>query len=295
MLCIFGLKAQQDALYTHYAFNTLAVNPAYAGSRDALTLTLLHRSQWVGFNGAPQTQTFTMHTPLKDDDMGIGLSVLNDRIGPINTTSFYGDYAYKIPLYKGKLSMGLKGGVDLIQASLSDLKAIDGDDNSISNVRNRVLPNVGLGAYYALDNFYLGVSCPKLVQNDLYDDASLTRSAVQQRHYYAIAGAMVSIGERVDLKPMSLLKMTAGSPLEMDFTLIAVLQKRIEIGAMVRTADAVGVLFGINFRDNLRLGYSFDWSMGVQTAKYNAGSHEIMLRYDFISNVRRKISSPRNF
>jgi type IX secretion system PorP/SprF family membrane protein len=274
----------------------LAVNPAYAGSRDALTLTLLHRSQWVGFKGAPQTQTFTMHTPLKRDDMGIGLSVVNDRIGPVSTTSFFGDYAYKIPLSKGKLSMGIKGGIDLLQASLIDLSAIESEDNALSsNVRNRVLPNVGVGAYYSLDKFYIGVSCPKLIENNLYDNATSSRNAVQRRHYYAIAGAMIPVMENLEFKPMSLLKMTESSPLEVDFTLIAVIDHRIEVGAMLRTADAIGVLFGINFNNNLRLGYSFDWSTGVKTAKYNAGSHEIMLRYDFISNVRRKITSPRNF
>ena len=121
-LGLSAIEAQQDAMYTHYAYNTLAVNPGYAGSRDALTITGLHRSQWVGFDGAPVTQTLTLHSPFMNDKIGLGMSVVNDKIGPMNVTSFYADFAYRIKVSdKGRLSLGLKGGANLVQGNLSSL------------------------------------------------------------------------------------------------------------------------------------------------------------------------------
>jgi type IX secretion system PorP/SprF family membrane protein len=296
LFCVYSVNAQQEAMYTHYAFNTLSVNPAYAGSRDALTMTALHRSQWVGFKGAPTTQTFTMHAPLRDNSMGLGFSALNDKIGPVNNSSFYLDYAYKIPLGNGKLSMALKGGLDIMQASLTPLLAIDNGDAAIgNNIRNEMLPNFGLGTYYSTDNYYLGLSCPRLIQNHINLTNLTSSTAIQRRHYYFIAGTMIDINSNLQVKPMGLIKLTRAAPTELDLTAIFVLDKKIELGGMYRTGDAVGVLFGINFDNNLRLGYSFDWSFGVKTGKYNAGSHEIVLRYDFVKNVKRRIVSPRYF
>jgi len=296
VLCSLTVSAQQEAMYTHYAFNTLTINPGYAGSREALTLTVLHRSQWVGFKGAPHTQTFSLHTPLRDNEMGIGFTAMNDKIGPVNSSSLYADYAYKIPVYNGLLSAGIKGGLDIMQASLVGLISTDQDDNAIANnVRNEVLPNFGLGAYYSTDWYYVGLSSPRLIQNKINLINMSTSQAIEKRHYYLIAGAIFRINETMQIKPMALAKVTAAAAAEVDLTGILVLDERFEFGAMYRTGDAFGVLFGINFDNNLRAGYSFDWSVGVQTGKNNAGSHELMLRYDFIKNVRRKIVSPRHF
>ena len=296
VLCSLTVSGQQEAMYTHYAFNTLSVNPGYAGSREALTLTLLHRSQWVGFKGAPTTQTFTLHTPIRDNEMGIGLSAMNDRIGPVNNSSFYLDYAYKIPVYNGLLSAGLKGGLDIMQANLVGLAATDQNDLSIANnVRNEILPNFGLGVYYSTDRYYVGLSSPRLIQNQINLINMTSTEAIEKRHYYLIAGAIFRINENLQVKPMALAKVTAAAAAEVDFTGIVVLDEKYEFGAMYRTGDALGALFGINFDNNLRVGYSFDWSIGVQTGKNNAGSHELILRYDFIRAVRRKIVSPRHF
>lgn len=288
--------AQQEAMYTHYAFNTLMINPAYAGSREALTFTALHRSQWVGFKGAPQTETFTMHAPFRDNDMGLGLSILNDHIGPVNNTSFNVDYAYKIPFYNGRLSMGLKGGIDLMQIRLTELYAMDGNDMAIANnVRNQVLPNVGFGAYYSERNYYVGISSPRLVQNRINLVNNSSSLAKEKQHYYIIGGTMLNINPMFALKPMGLIKITGGAPIELDLTAILVMDERYEFGAMMRTRDAFGFLFGINFDNNMRLGYSFDWSFGLNTGRYNAGSHEIIIRYDFIKSDRKAIVSPRYF
>lgn len=291
-----GLKAQQEAMYTHYAFNTLVINPAYAGSREALTLTALHRSQWVGFKGAPKTETFTIHAPFRDNDMGLGVSIMNDNIGPVNNTSFNIDYAYKIPLWNGRLSMALKGGLDLMQINLTDLLSIDANDQSIANnVRNQLLPNLGLGTYYSKENFYVGISCPRLLRNRINLVNNGTDLAREKQHYYFIGGTMITINPNLYVKPMGLIKITAGAPIQGDLTAIFVLDKRYEFGGMIRTKDAFGFLFGINFENHIRLGYSFDWSFGLNTGRYNGGSHEIVLRYDFIKNERKAIVSPRYF
>jgi type IX secretion system PorP/SprF family membrane protein len=161
------VQAQQVPMYTHYMYNTLAVNPAYAGSRDALTLTGLYRSQWVGFKGAPETQTFTMHTPLRNEHIGLGLAVVNDKIGPVNNTSVVGDFAYRIKLNeKSKLAFGISAGANLFQANLSALNLDQQTDPTFqNNVNNHVTPNVGFGAYYSRERFYAGVSSPCLLQN----------------------------------------------------------------------------------------------------------------------------------
>ena len=296
-------SAQQDAMYTHYMFNTLAINPAYAGSRDALTVTGLHRSQWVGFDGAPTTQTLTLHAPVFNDKIGLGLSVLNDKIGPINTTAFYADFAYKLQVgEKGKLALGLKGGINLMQGNLSSLALGDqtqSDNAFANNVESDLLPNFGFGVYYYTSKWYIGASTPKLLENNFKTNNSVggTGLASEHRHYFLIAGTVFNLNENgsLKLKPTTFVKVTNGAPIEADLTGMFILKDKVELGAMYRTGDAVGLLFGYNFTNQLRFGYSFDWSFVNTTGKYNSGSHEVMLRYDFIYKDKEKIRSPRYF
>lgn len=294
-----AVKAQQDALFTHYSFNTLAVNPAYAGSRDAMTITGLHRSQWVGFEGAPVTQTLTIHGPILDDRIGLGLSILNDRIGPTNTTSLYADFAYRIPVSeKGTLAFGLKGGLNVARADLSDLDASTGNDNATAvNPTTGLLPNFGFGAYYSQEKWYVGLSVPKIVQNKFETGSNGVNTDLsrEQRHYTFIGGFVAKLSDNVLLKPTTLLKVTEGAPVELDLTGMFIFDQKLELGAMFRTGDAVGLLAGYNFTEQLRLGYSFDYSWVNRTFRHNGGSHEIMLRYDFIFNERKKIISSRYF
>ena len=293
--------AQQDAMYTHYMFNTLAINPAYAGSRDALTVTTLHRSQWVGFEGAPTTQTLTLHSPILNDQLGLGFSVLNDNVGPINTTAFYADFAYKIRLNeKAKLSFGLKGGINLMQGELNTLKLDKSNDNAFAkNVESNLLPNFGFGIYYYTSRWYLGLSTPKLLENNFGNNTSTGSNniASEQRHYFLIAGSVFNLNSRKSLKfkPTTFVKVTNGAPIEADLTGVFIIQDQVEIGGMYRTGDAAGILLGYNFTNQLRFGYSFDWSFTNTTGKYNSGSHEVMLRYDFIYKGKFKIRSPRYF
>src|SRR3989344_3830766 len=184
--------AQQDPMFTHYMYNTLAVNPAYAGSRDALTITALHRSQWLDFKGAPQSQTLTMHSPIANEHIGLGLSVLNDKIGPSNNTSAYVDFAYRMNLNKkSKLAFGISGGAKIFQAKLNTLNLDQTVDPTFeNNISNRITPNFGFGAYYSRERFYAGISVPNLLQNSYSEISQLNGStliAKEQRHYFFIA------------------------------------------------------------------------------------------------------------
>ncbi len=294
------IMAQQIPMYTHYMNNTLMVNPAYAGSRDALTVTALHRSQWVDFKGAPMTQTLTLHSPLKNEHIGLGLSVMNDKIGPTNNTSVLADFAYILQLTeKSKLSFGLSGGINIFQANLNSLNLdVEGDPVFSNNISNKITPNFGFGAYYYRERFYAGLSVPYLLQNSYSEISQIngnTLIAKEQRHYFFIAGALFDITKNLAFKPTTLVKVTAAAPLQADVTASFVIMKKLTLGAMYRTGDAFGGLIGLDITEQLHVGYSFDWSYGLQTAKYNQGSHEIMLRYDFLSLNKKQIHSPRNF
>ncbi|MFH2143066.1 MAG: type IX secretion system membrane protein PorP/SprF [Bacteroidota bacterium] len=294
------LNSQQAPMFTHYMYNTLMINPGYAGSRDALTVTALHRSQWFDFSGAPLTQTLTIYSPLTNEHIGVGLSVMNDKIGPANNTSFFGDFAYMMKINeKSKLALGLSAGVNVFQASLSDLQLDQQLDPVFqNNISNKVTPNFGFGAYYSSERFYAGISAPYLLQNsysEINQSGGNTLVAKEQRHYFLIAGSLVKLTDNLDLKPTALIKVTPSAPIQADITASFIIMKKLLVGGMFRTGDSFGALVGYNITDQFHVGYSFDWSYGVKTFKYNLGSHEIMLRYDFIFFDKKQIHSPRNF
>ena len=306
-LSFTGLQAQQDPHFTHYMFNTLEVNPGYAGSRDALTVTGLYRNQWIGFKGAPFTQTLTLHTPIFNDKVGLGLSVMNDRIGPTNNTSVFADFAYRIAMgqsKKARLTFGIKGGLNIMQIGLQQLGIRDElDPEFYNNVANKLLPNFGFGVYYYTDNFYVGGSVPRILEN--YYDGNINGLetdglARQKRHYDFIMGAMFKLGKNVKLKPSMLVKVLEAGPPELDLSALFYLANdKFWIGPAFRTSwkstDAVSGLVGVQVFDQLSLGYSFDYSILNRSFKYNGGSHELMLRYDFIYNNHPRVKSPRYF
>lgn len=292
--------AQQAPMFTHYMYNTLSVNPAYAGSRDALTITALHRSQWVGFKGAPSTQTLTVHSPINSKHIGLGLSLTNDKIGPTNNTSLFLDFAFIMQLTKkSKLSLGLSGGINIFQANLSELGLDYQDDPSfLTDISNKITPNFGFGIYYYRERFYAGVSVPNLLENnysgaDMFGGSSLVGKA--QRHYFFIAGAMLRLSDNLEFKPTTLVKFTMAAPIQVELTASFVIMQKLLLGAMFRPNDAFGILVGVEVFNHLHLGYSYDFSYGLQTLKYNQGSHEIVLRYDFIYSSKKQIHSPRYF
>ena len=294
------LQAQQAPMYTHYMNNTLMINPGYAGSRDALTITALHRSQWVDFSGAPLTQTLTMHTPLRSEHIGIGLAVSNDKIGPLRTTGIFADFAYIMKLSpKAKLAFGLSGGANIFQADMSQMD-LDQQNDAVfqTSIHNHTTPNFGFGIYYSMERFYAGVSIPNLLENSYSEITQANGNTLigkEQRHCYFIAGAMIRLNDNLSLKPTTFIKVTAAAPVQADITASFIIMKRLLLGAMFRTGDAFGALVGFDITEQLHAGYSYDWSYGLQTGKYNQGSHEIMLRYDFVFRSKKQIHSPRYF
>lgn len=286
--------AQQDPLYSQYMFNMLAVNPAYAGSADIFTAMALSRHQWVGFAGAPSTQTLLAHTPLKKESMSLGLSVLNDRIGPTRQTGFYGDYAYRIRTGKNtRLAFGLKGGANLYQADLATLATVDPDAANAS-VQGKWLPNFGFGLFWHSPTFYAGLSAPKLLQNEIDAiPAAGIVTAVERRHWFLTAGYVLDIDRSVKFKPSMMLRMVQGAPLSVDVNANFLFRERIWLGAMYRVGNAFGVLGQYQVNDQLRIGYAFDLTT-TRIGAYNAGTHELMLNYD-LRFFTGRASSPRYF
>lgn len=295
-----SINAQQDPMYTHYMENTLVINPGYAGSRDALTIAALHRSQWVDYKGAPITQTIMFHTPLRNEHLGVGMSVMNDKIGPANKTSVFADFAYRMNLTKkSKLALGLSAGANIFKSNLNTLQLDQQIDPVFqTNVNNKITPNFGFGAYYSRERFYAGVSTPNLIQNkysEIKQPNGTSLIGKEQRHFFFIAGAVFNLTENLDFKPTTFVKVTSGAPIQADVTASFIIMQKLLLGAMYRTGDSFGGLIGFNITNEFHVGYSFDWSYGVKTFKYNQGSHEIVLRFDIISNNKKQIHTPRYF
>ena len=275
-------------------YNTLWLNPAYSGTRDLLTVTAIHRSQWVSFEGAPQDQSLTMHAPVLNRKGGLGLSLINDKLGPSKSTWLGLDFAYHIKLNKtSKLSVGLKGMVNFYRNNVSSLKLDQQTDIAFAQNVSSTLPNVGAGIYYYTKNFYAGISSPRVVENKL--KSSALTLAKEQRHYFLITGGVLFLNKNLVLKPTLFVKATLGAPVEADLTGTFVFSNKFYAGINYRTGDALGVLVGISMTEEIYIGYSFDWSFANTTGKYNNGSHEIILRYDLSLKGDKKIKSPRYF
>lgn len=298
-LASMSLQGQQDAMYTHYMNNTLAVNPGYAGSRDALTATLLHRSQWVSFPGAPVTQTLTVHGPAIKRKVGLGLSVLNDKVGPINNTSVSIDAAYILYLNsEDKLAFGLKGGLEFLRGEFADIITPEGEDEVFGvNIGTKAKPNFGAGVYYYKPRMYVGLSSPAMLNTNYSatSEGGAVSSYQRERHLYLIGGAVIDLSYDWMLKPTGFIRIAPGAPIQLDVTPTLIYQEKYNLGLMYRSGEAVGILAGMMLNDQLLISYSFDWSFRNPTGEYNSGSHELMLRYDFIYKNRRKIKSPRYF
>jgi len=296
-----ALYSQQDPMFTHYTENMLGLNPAYAGSRDALTATLIYRSQWNGFEGAPVTQVASVHSPIPDQRHNLGLTIINDKIEPSHNTSLFVDYAYRFNVTEfSTLAFGLKVGFNSLSSNLTEL-LLDPtqapDESFLGKLNNEFKPNVGFGAYYSRDRFYAGFAIPKLFESDYVYHGQNVLSSVfrERRHYYLMSGGVYTLSEDFELKPSTLIKVTPGAPIQMDLTVGLIITEYLTIGAMYRTGDAFGALAGLDVARKFFVGYSYDWSLTNKTSRYNNGSHEILLRYDFKLPGRYRYHAPVYF
>lgn len=290
-----GMYAQQDAQYTQYMYNTININPAYAGSRGVMSAFILHRTQWVGLDGAPVTNTASINTPIAGSKFGLGLSVVNDRIGISDENNVSADISYTILTSEDyKLSFGLKATANLLSVDFTRLTVLPGDSPSIGqyNIDNRFTPNIGAGIYYHSDKTYFGLSVPHFLETKHYDD-NTTSVASERMNFYFIAGRVFDFNENLKFKPALLTKMVNGAPLQVDLSGNFLLNDKFTVGLAYRWDAAVSGLVGFQINEALFIGYGYDLET-TKLANYNSGSHEVFLRYELFKSYD-KIISPRFF
>ena len=293
------VTAQQAAMYSQYMFNTLAINPAYAGSRNTVSATTLFRSQWVGMPGSPKTGTFTIDAPLNKQKFGIGIQIFSDKLGESQTTGAVLSYAYRIKMEEATLAFGIQGSANQFKADytsvLLDPSGIQ-NDWAFSTDVNKTLLNAGTGVYYYSEKFYVGLSSPEIINNKL-SDVSPTSDSVgvprQSLHLFLASGYVFPLGTDFKIKPSALLKGVKGAPIQLDLSTTLWIKDVIAIGAQYRSSADISALLELQVKPQFRIGYAYDHSI-TRLKSFNSGSHEIMLRYEF-GLERGKILSPRYF
>lgn len=284
--------AQQDAQFTQYMYNTINVNPAYAGSRGAMSIFALHRTQWVGLDGAPVTNTVSVNTPLNGSNLGLGVSLINDKIGPIQDNSFSADISYTIQTSETyKLSFGIKATAKLFNLDVTKLNPVDATDASLQNY-NKFSPNIGAGIYLHSDKAYIGFSIPNFIETQNYNDNQVAIYK-QKINYYFIAGYVFNMGDAVKFKPALLTKMVQGAPLQVDVSGNFMFNQKFVVGIAYRWSAALSAMVGFQVSDGMYIGYGYDRET-TNLKNYNSGSHEIFLRYEIFNNID-KITTPRFF
>jgi type IX secretion system PorP/SprF family membrane protein len=290
--------AQQDAQYTQYMYNTIVVNPAYAGSRQSMSIFALHRTQWVGMEGAPVTNSVSINTPFNDSKVGLGLSFVNDQIGPSVENNIAVDFSYTIPVsYKYKMSFGLKGSANLLDVDFTKLDYYPGNPIFENNIDNKFSPNIGIGFYLHSDNSYFGISAPNLIETEHFDKSATSSStshvASEKINYYLIAGHVFDLNPNLKLKPSLLTKYVQGAPLQVDISANFMINEKFTAGVAYRWSAAMSAMVGFQASQSWFIGYGYDFDT-TELAQYNSGSHEIFLRFELF-NSYDKIISPRFF
>jgi type IX secretion system PorP/SprF family membrane protein len=285
--------AQQDPQYTQYMYNTMSVNPAYAGQRETLSVTALYRTQWVGLDGAPKTITLGAHTPLRNERIGLGLSVISDQLGPATETFVDGNVSYTIPMNSmqtTKFSFGIKAGFHMLNTDWNKGQ-FQYPDSAFQDDLSLFSPTIGAGAYIHSDKWYFGLSVPNFIETDHYDDFQES-TATEQMHFYAIGGYVFTFSDSFKLKPAFLMKAVSGAPLIADVSANALIKDKFTLGVAWRWDDSVSALAGFQVSDSMYIGYAYDMTTtGIKN--YSNGSHEIMLRFEV--QKLGKILSPRFF
>ncbi|KRD09179.1 hypothetical protein ASE21_15165 [Flavobacterium sp. Root901] len=282
--------AQQDAQLTQYMYNTIIINPAYAGSRDVLSVCGLYRSQWAGLDGAPKTSTFSINGPINKSSLGIGISFINDRIGPTNENNLSADLSYTVSTSETfKLSFGIKGSVNLFSLDLSKLNPDIQDDPEFQNFNNKFSPNVGAGIYLHSDKAYIGFSVPGFIETNHYNDND-TAIYKDKINYYLIGGYVFTIDpyKTMKFKPAFLLKIVEGAPLQADLSGSFMYLDKFVLGAAYRWGASISSMAGFQINDALYIGYGYDFDTN-KLSNYNSGSHEIFLRYEFFKQNRSPV------
>lgn len=289
------IHAQQDAQYTQYMYNTVTVNPGYAGSRGHLSTAILHRSQWLGLEGAPSTQTFNVHSPIGYRGVGLGLSIVKDEIGPTSETNVDIDFSYTLQTsVDGRLSFGLKASAHLLDIRFSELNQFAPDLNLQTDIDNRFSPNFGAGVYYHNKKFYAGLSVPRILQTSHFEESSIS-TAKERMNFYALTGYVWDLNSNLKFKPTILAKIVQGAPLQVDLSANFMLSEKFIIGAAYRWDAAFSGMLGFNIADGFFIGMAYDREVTeLGNAAFNDGSFEVIFRYDWFKK-EQQLKSPRFF
>ena len=287
--------AQQDALFSQYMFNKLIMNAGYTGSREVMSADLTDRYQWAGFEGAPKTLTFSMHTPLRNEHIGVGFYFYRDELGPTVDQGFMASYAYRILLPKGKLSFGIQAGVKYFNIDWAKIYTENPDYMFQGTQENKLTPDANFGIYYYTNRMYAGISSKQLLQNE-YGVVKIdgkTAYSKLVRHFYGMAGILVPISDNVIFRPSTLIKYVKNAPLQADLSANFLIHELFWVGMSYRTEKALIFMTEFNVGKNFRIGYSYDAYLN-QLVNYNKGSHEIRLGFDF-DLFKNRMLTPRYF
>ncbi len=291
--------AQQEPQYTQYMHNTIVVNPAYAGSREVMSIFALHRTQWVGLDGAPVTNNFSMNTPINGGNIGLGLSVVNDRIGPSDENNIAVDFSYKIRTSDSySLSFGLKASANLLNVDFTKLNIYNPNDPRFqNNIDNKFSPNIGAGIYLNSQSTYFGLSVPYLLETKHFDGTANNNAtsyiATEKMNLYFIAGHVFDLSPSLQFKPSVFTKIVKGAPLQVDLAGNFMINKKFVAGLSYRWSAAISAMAGFQVSDSWLIGYAYDLET-TKLVNYNSGSHELFLRYELFKTNDR-IISPRFF
>lgn len=290
------LSGQMFPLSDHYIYDALNINPAFAGSHDALSATILYRNQWVGFDDAPKNQMLSLHAPIYNDKVGLGLFIESNSIGIFKETNIIANYAYRIELHNGKLALGLGFGATVYHSAWNKLVASDpGSDTQLpNNAASSVLPAFSLGAYYYTSKYFVGFSLPLFLGHDLNESTGKYRISARLSgyNYFLSGGYNLALGSNITLIPSLLLKYHAGNGVQADYTAQVNLHDKVWIGAGYRSRNTIIAILQYQLNYQIRMGYSCDFETGV-LREYNNGSHEIVLNYTF--RYKRLVKGPRQF
>ncbi|WP_353147599.1 type IX secretion system membrane protein PorP/SprF [Flavobacterium sp.] len=299
LLLTFGMlsevSAQQDPHYTQYMYNMSVMNPAYAGSKDNLSLGLLHREQWIELEDAPVTSTFFGHSPV-GKNVGLGLSVISDKLGPVEENNIYGDFSYTLKLGGDhKLALGLKAGLTLHNVALNSRIAStlpDPGDGSFGQDISNSYFNFGTGAFYYTEKYYLGLSVPNMLKATHLDFDGRSYGN-ESSHYFLTGGYVFDVSENVKFKPFFMAKSSFEAPASLDVSSNFMIKDKFELGATYRIDDSFGAMVNYAVTPSLKIGYAYDHI--VSDLKVTTpSSHEIILLYNV--NFNKKVSrSPRYF
>ncbi len=284
-----NINAQQEPMFTQYIFDPITINPAYSGTNNMLSVNALTRLQWVGLEGAPKTFSLSSHMPVEGRNIGLGVTLLSEKVGPVNNTFFTINYAYHLQVNDAlTLSMGLKGGISSYKVDLTGLDINDTEDPQFENNEKKISPNLGFGFFLYEQRYYVGFSVPKLIQTKV-DEEYATDERQLKRHYYIFGGYNWRIDKDWVLKPSLLTKFVVGAPVSNDITIRALYMDLVGAGLMYRIGDAMGLFVYGKVYKQLNIGYGYEYSLNGLSG-VNSGTHEIRLTYDFdVSKSNRKI------